>query len=88
VKTSRAYGIDLLSEPSVREPLERARDNDQLSVVPDVLLLSREKNVQGFLFSLPLYRRGLLKGLLRTDGVISSALHMSAPTMRRAATRR
>jgi diguanylate cyclase (GGDEF)-like protein len=55
---SRIYGIDLFSEPPLRSKMERARDLNELSTVPDFILHSREGNVHGFLFSLPVYRHG------------------------------
>jgi CHASE1-domain containing sensor protein len=55
--TSRIYGIDLLSQKAIRKHLERARDEDALSAVPDFILHSRTGDVHGFLFSLPVYRR-------------------------------
>src|SRR5258708_7602095 len=55
--TSRIYGIDLLSQKLIRKHLERARDEDALSAVPDFILHSRTGDVHGFLFSLPVYRR-------------------------------
>lgn len=56
---SPIYGIDLRSQPAVRQRLERARDTDGLSVVPDFVLHSVKGQVHGFLFSLPVYRAGL-----------------------------
>jgi diguanylate cyclase (GGDEF)-like protein/PAS domain S-box-containing protein len=61
-RTSAIYGIDLLSEPVVKEALDRARDGDRLSVVPDIMLHSVAGNVHGILFSLPVYRRGAAHG--------------------------
>ena len=55
-RRSRIYGIDLLSQPVIRVRLDRARDGDQLSAVPDFILHSAEGKVHGFLFSLPVYR--------------------------------
>ena len=57
-KLSPIYGIDLGSEPVIRERLDRARDLDELSAVPDFILHSVAGNVHGFLFSLPVYRTG------------------------------
>jgi diguanylate cyclase (GGDEF)-like protein len=57
--TSPVYGIDLGSQPAIRARLERARDHDRLSVVPDFILHSVAGNVRAFLFSLPVYRAGL-----------------------------
>ena len=58
-KASPIYGIDLSSQPVLRERLDRARDNNTLSVVPDFVLHSRAGNVHGFLFSLPVFRDGI-----------------------------
>ena len=58
-RTSRIYGVDLLSQPIIRNRLEPARDNNQLSAVPEFYLHSRDGAVQGFLFSLPVYRRDM-----------------------------
>ena len=55
-RRSRIYGIDLLSQPVIQVRLDRARDNNQLSAVPDFILHSAEGKVHGFLFSLPVYR--------------------------------
>jgi diguanylate cyclase (GGDEF)-like protein len=57
--SSPIYGIDLRSQPEIRERLDWARDNDALSVVPDFILHSLKGNVHGFLFSLPVYRTGV-----------------------------
>jgi diguanylate cyclase (GGDEF)-like protein len=57
--TSPIYGIDLRSQPAIRQRLEHARDHDGLSVVPDFVLHSVAGQVHGFLFSLPVYRAGL-----------------------------
>jgi diguanylate cyclase len=56
---SPIYGVDLLSEPIIRERLDHARDINGLSVVPDFRLHSVAGAVHGFLFSLPVYRPGL-----------------------------
>jgi diguanylate cyclase (GGDEF)-like protein len=58
-RTSRIYGVDLMSQPIIRNRLEPARDNNQLSAVPEFYLHSRDGAVQGFLFSLPVYRRDM-----------------------------
>jgi len=55
--TSRIYGIDLLSQEAIGKHLLRARDEDTLSAVPDFIMHSRDDDVHGFLFSLPVYRR-------------------------------
>jgi diguanylate cyclase (GGDEF)-like protein len=57
-RTSQIYGFDLLSQDVLVQRLGRARDNDTLSAVPDFILHSREGQVHGFLFSLPVYRPG------------------------------
>ena len=59
IRTAPIYGIDLRSEPDIRVRLDRARDKDGLSVVPDFVLHSIGGEVHGFLFSLPVYRAGL-----------------------------
>jgi diguanylate cyclase (GGDEF)-like protein/PAS domain S-box-containing protein len=61
-RTSPIYGIDLLSQPILKEALDRARDDDRLSVVPDFILHSVTGNVHGILFSLPVYRKGAAHG--------------------------
>jgi diguanylate cyclase len=58
-KTSPIYGIDLRTEPVIQQRLDRARDLDSLSAVPNFILHSVAGNVHGFLFSLPVYRSGL-----------------------------
>jgi diguanylate cyclase len=58
-ETSPIYGIDLRSEPVIQQRLDRARDLDALSAVPNFILHSVTGNVHGFLFSLPVYRPGL-----------------------------
>src|SRR5512142_535368 len=55
-KASRVYGIDLHSQEVFHDRLDRARDNDSLSVVPDLVLHSVSGNMHGFMFSLPVYR--------------------------------
>lgn len=58
-KASPIYGIDLRSEPVIQQRLDRARDLDALSAVPNFILHSVAGNVHAFLFSLPVYQRGL-----------------------------
>jgi diguanylate cyclase (GGDEF)-like protein len=58
-RKSPIYGIDLRSQPLIERPLDRARDQDQLSAVPDFVLHSATGDKHGFLFSLPVYRQGL-----------------------------
>lgn len=57
-KDSPLYGLDLRSEPPTLAELEEARDGDRLgfSEVPE--LVSAEGHQHGFIFSLPIYRRG------------------------------
>lgn len=55
---ARIYGIDLLSEPPIRDRLLRAADEDTLSTVPDFRLHSRNGTQSGILMSLPVYRIG------------------------------
>jgi diguanylate cyclase (GGDEF)-like protein len=55
-KASRIYGIDLHSQEVFHDRLDRARDNDSLSVVPDLVLHSVAGDTHGFMFSLPVYR--------------------------------
>ena len=59
VVTSPIYGIDLASQSVIRQKLYPARDEDRFSAVPDFVLHSQSGNVHGFLFSLPVYKRGL-----------------------------
>jgi diguanylate cyclase len=58
-RKSPIYGLDLRTEPSIKQLLARSRDDDQLSAVPDYALHSAMGNKHGFLFSLPVYRQGL-----------------------------
>ncbi|HEY1542467.1 MAG TPA: EAL domain-containing protein [Xanthobacteraceae bacterium] len=58
-RRSTIYGVDLLSQASVRGRLDDARDTNGLSVVPDFKLHSVSGAVHGFLFSLAVYRPGL-----------------------------
>jgi len=60
--TSRLYGLDLRSEPPTLERLERARDGDQLAVSTRAALYSAEGSQHGFIFSLPVFARGLPHG--------------------------
>jgi diguanylate cyclase (GGDEF)-like protein len=55
-KASRIYGIDLHSQEVFHDRLDRGRDNDSLSVVPDLVLHSVAGDTHGFMFSLPVYR--------------------------------
>jgi hypothetical protein len=57
-RNSRIYGIDLLSQPVIQTRIERTRDTDSLSAAPDFVLHSKEGDVHGFLFSLPVYVQG------------------------------
>lgn len=55
-KNNRIYGVDLLS--TIPDKINRARDLDQLSCVPNWVLHSAEGVKHGILFSLPVYRHG------------------------------
>jgi diguanylate cyclase (GGDEF)-like protein len=55
-RQSAIYGLDLASQPAVLQRLERARDDDRLSVVPDFMLHGTATHA--VLFSLPVYRAG------------------------------
>jgi diguanylate cyclase (GGDEF)-like protein len=56
--TSRLYGLDLRTEPRTLAEMEGARDGDRLGFSPVHALVSTDNTKSGFLFSLPLYRRG------------------------------
>jgi diguanylate cyclase len=56
--TSALYGLDLRSETSTLSELERSRDLDRLGFSPVPALVSADGGQGGFLFSLPIYRRG------------------------------
>ena len=58
--TSPIYGLDLRSEPPTLEELEHARDEDHLGFSQVRGLVSTEGKQSGFLFSLPVYKRGSL----------------------------
>ena len=57
-KTSPLYGLDLRSETATLGELERSRDEDRLGFSPVPALVSAEGTQGGFLFSLPIYKRG------------------------------
>jgi diguanylate cyclase len=57
--TSPLYGLDLRTEPRTLAEMERARDNDRLAFSPVQALISTRNTKSGFLFSLPVYKRGL-----------------------------
>jgi diguanylate cyclase len=59
-KTSPLYGLDLRSEPLTRAEMEGARDGDRLGFSPVQTLVSTGGKQAGFLFSLPIYKRGSL----------------------------
>jgi diguanylate cyclase len=63
-RTSPLYGLDLRSEPETLVELEQARDYDRLGFSPIVRLVSTSNTRSGFLFSLPVYRRGLPHGTI------------------------
>ena len=80
---TRIYGVDLLSQPIIRNRLEPARDNNQLSAVPEFYLHSRDGAVHGFLFSLPVYRRDMA-----IDTVEQRRAHLIGIRSRRLSNRR
>lgn len=59
----RAFGYDMLSEPTRREALERARDRGEATLTGKVVLLQEtETDVQpGTLMYVPVYRKGMPK---------------------------
>jgi diguanylate cyclase len=57
-RTSAVYGLDLRSEPPTLAELERARDGDRLGFSHIRTLVSSNNTASGFLFSLPVYKRG------------------------------
>ena len=57
-KASRLYGLDLRSEPPTLAELEQARDGDQLGFSQVPALVSSSGAQHGYIFSLPVYRRG------------------------------
>ena len=56
--TSALYGLDLRSETTTLSELERSRDQDCLGFSPVPALVSSGSAQGGFLFSLPIYKRG------------------------------
>ena len=59
-KISRLYGLDLRSEPSTLLEMENARDQDRLGISGIRTLITVGGKQSGFLFSLPVYKHGLL----------------------------
>ena len=59
-KTSPLYGLDLRSETATLAELEHSRDEDRLGFSPVPALVSTGGTQGGFLFSLPIYKRGSL----------------------------
>jgi len=57
-KTSMLYGLDLRSEPATLQQLEQGRDNDRLGFSRIATLVTTDGTEGGFLFSLPIYKRG------------------------------
>jgi diguanylate cyclase (GGDEF)-like protein len=57
-KTSPLYGLDLRSEPATLAELERARDENRLGFSMRAALVSTNGAQPGFLFSVPVYKRG------------------------------
>ncbi len=58
--TSELYGLDLGSEAETLAELGHARDADRLGFSPVRALVSTDRTQGGFLFSLPIYKRGSL----------------------------
>jgi CHASE1-domain containing sensor protein len=56
--TSRLYGLDLRSEPPTLLEMERARDQNRLGISGLRTLITVVGKQGGFLFSLPVYKRG------------------------------
>lgn len=59
-RSSALYGLDLRSETATLAELDRARDLDRLGFSPVPTLVSTGGTQPGFLFSLPIYKRGSL----------------------------
>jgi diguanylate cyclase (GGDEF)-like protein len=59
-KTSPVYGLDLRSEPLTLLEMENARDQNRLGISGVRTLIAAGANQSGFLFSLPVYKRGPL----------------------------
>ena len=59
-KTSPLYGLDLRSEADTLAELDHSRDADRLGFSPVPTLVSTGGTQGGFLFSLPIYKRGSL----------------------------
>jgi diguanylate cyclase (GGDEF)-like protein len=59
-KTSPLYGLDLRSEPPTLAEMDHARDSDRLGFSPVRTLVSTGGTQSGYLFSMPVYKRGSL----------------------------
>jgi diguanylate cyclase (GGDEF)-like protein len=59
-KTSPLYGLDLRSEPPTLAEMDHARDSDRLGFSPIRTLVSTGGTQSGYLFSMPVYKRGSL----------------------------
>jgi diguanylate cyclase len=57
-RTNRIYGLDLRSQRATMAELERARDGDQIGFSAIPALVTADGSQHGFIFSLPVYRRG------------------------------
>jgi diguanylate cyclase (GGDEF)-like protein len=57
-KTSMVYGMDYWSDPVRREALERARDNDTVTVVPSRIWHNLNTGSRGVLVCVPVYLKG------------------------------
>src|SRR3984957_3912320 len=60
-KTSPLYGLDLRSEPPTLAEMDHARDSDRLGFSPIRTLVSTGGTQSGYLFSMPVYKRGSLR---------------------------
>ena len=57
-RTSRILGVDVMSQPKLREQLQRAGDDDHLACIPSFRLHNTTGELRrGVLFSLPVYQR-------------------------------
>jgi diguanylate cyclase (GGDEF)-like protein len=70
--TSPLYGLDLRSEPPTLAEMDHARDSDRLGFSPIRTLVSAGGTQSGYLFSMPVYKRGSLHDTIeeRRDNLI------------------
>ena len=86
-KTSPLYGLDLRSEPKTLVELKRLRDEDRLGFSPVPTLVSTGGKEGGFLFSLPIYRRGVPHDTLEERrGNLAGFVHGSVITAKMVST--